>query len=147
MNDHACARYLEDPEANAAHLAGCEACRALFGELEETVEHPPLAIGMLPLAPWEGSRHRAWALVLFGAVGVCALAVALFLVAGVSPLHGVAAATRVPSPESAMTMAADVSHALMRSAGGWIVLGFLVTNAVLFALLRRAPRGVDASIR
>jgi hypothetical protein len=147
MNDHACARYLEHPEANADHLAACDACRALFGDLDESVSHPPLAIGMLPLAPWEGARHRAWPLVAFGAIGVCALAIAFFLVAGVSPMHGVAAATRVPSPESAMTMAADVSQALMRSAGGWIVVGFLVTNAVLFALLRRAPRGVDASIR
>jgi len=147
MNDHACARYLEDPETNAAHLTECDACRALFGELEETIEHPPLAIGSLPLAPWEGAGHRAWPLVLVGALGVCALTVALFLIAGVSPLHGVAAATKMPSPGSAMTMATDVSHALMRSAGGWIVLGFIVTNVVLFGLLRRAPRGIDASIR
>lgn len=147
MNDQDCARYLEDPEANAGHLAECEACSALFGELEETVEHAPLAIGALPLAPWEGARHRAWPLVLLGAAGVLALAVALFLVAGVSPMRGVAAAAKVPSPSSAMTMASDVSQALMRSAGGWIVLGFVIANALLFALLRRSPRGVDASIR
>jgi hypothetical protein len=145
MNDHDCARYLEDPEGNAGHLAECEACRALFGELEETVEHAPIAIGTLPLAPWEGAKHRAWALVLLGAAGVLALAVALFLVAGVSPMLGVAAATKVPPPSSAVAMAADVSHALMRSAGGWIVVGFVAANALLFLLLRRSPRGVDAS--
>ena len=147
MNDQDCARYLEDPEANAGHLAECEACVALFGELEETVDHAPIAIATLPLAPWEGARHRAWPLVLIGAAGVLALAVALFLVAGVSPMRGVSAVAKVPSPSSAMTMAADVSQALMRSAGGWIVLGFVVVNALLVMLLRRSPRGVDASIR
>jgi hypothetical protein len=145
MNDQDCARYLEDPEGNAAHLAGCDACCALFGELEESVEHAPLTIGRLPLAPWEGAKHRAWPLVLLGAAGVLALAVALFQVAGVSPMYGVAAATKVPPPSSAMTLAADVSRALMRSAGGWIIVGFLAANALLFALLRRSPRGVDAS--
>ena len=66
MTDQACQQYLEDPEANAAHLRTCAKCNAEAIALAEKadVEPPPLDLNALPLAPWEGSQYRAWPLVL-----------------------------------------------------------------------------------
>jgi hypothetical protein len=91
----ACDHYLEDPEANAEHLRECESCRALFGGLEQRpVELRPIAHRELPLAPWEGAAHRAWPLVVGGALAVLALALSLFVGTAVAsrgrraPEHG-----------------------------------------------------------
>src|SRR5215470_6396266 len=81
----ACQRYLEDPEANAGHLAECRECRALFDTLGISVDERPVSVGTLPLAPWEGATYRAWPLVA-GGVALIAIAVMLCIVLGVSPL-------------------------------------------------------------
>ncbi len=150
MNNEACQQYLEDPEANAGHLATCETCATLFNELDAGVLPKPIAVEALPLAPWEGARHRAWPLVLGGAVAACASAAVLFLAAGVSPASGVRAAMHVPSPTHMVELAGDVGTALMSAPGGFrikLLAGFVLVNLMLIALLRRSPRGVDASTR
>ena len=49
-----CERYIEEPEANASHLATCDECRALFGA-NANVPAPKIDVNALPLAPWEGA--------------------------------------------------------------------------------------------
>ncbi|MGH9421579.1 MAG: hypothetical protein ACRD3J_16500, partial [Thermoanaerobaculia bacterium] len=79
MNQDACQQYLEDPEANAAHLRTCAECRAVNAGLTEKADAGATAgatsinVDALPLAPWEGSSHRPWPLVL----GVAAVVVAV----------------------------------------------------------------------
>ena len=80
MNRESCQRYLEDPEANASHLAECAECRALADGLVEDSIPPPsgqagrLSSTSLPLAPWEGAAHRSWPLVAAGALAVAVIA-------------------------------------------------------------------------
>jgi hypothetical protein len=145
--DDGCQRYLEDPEANTAHLQTCATCRAEAAGLAEKAgaEPAPIDLDALPLAPWEGSSHRSWGLVLGGAVVVVAIALALCDAAGMSPLH---------VAESSLTSMEGIRNLLNRattslraaSIGMQIAFGavFLVVNALLVFLLRRAPRGIDA---
>ena len=144
MNPESCQRYLEDPEANAAHLAECEDCRALADSLEPPIPGGGHAMADLPLATWEGASHRSWPLVIAGAIAVAVIAGLLFAATGTTPtqlLRG-----NVPS--------GDVVASILRLAGGavqnapvrWqigIAVSFLVVNAIFIALLRRAPRGID----
>ena len=137
-----CQRYIEDPEANASHLTTCAACAALFAA--PPVDAAPLTLGRLPLAPWEGASHRPWALILGIALAVLAVAAALFSLVGLGPLR--AAVARVPSLDFLMTVARLAGGAAQNAPTGWqvgAVVGFVVVNTLLFALLRRAPRGLD----
>ena len=141
----ACQRYLEDPEANQGHLAECEQCRALFDTLGLSVEERPVSVGALPLAPWEGATYRAWPLVLGGVALLLAVVIALCKWLGVAPLTIV---------QSSLISLADVygqiagyAAALREASILWqMAFGvlFLVVNAALVLLLRRAPRGIDA---
>src|SRR2546428_6433279 len=88
MND-ACRRYIEDPEANAAHLQQCASCRALFEELNTSISDPGVQVRELPLAPWEGSGYRSWPLVIAGAAAVLIAALALCAAVGLSPLSAI----------------------------------------------------------
>ncbi|HEY4642091.1 MAG TPA: hypothetical protein VII75_12165 [Thermoanaerobaculia bacterium] len=143
MKTDSCLRYLEDPDANAGHLAECEECRALFGDTELPTK--PIDVPQLPLATWEGASHRSWPLVLAGFVVALAAAAVLCLIAGMTPLRVVESSFR-----SVQSMRAFVftSAAALRAAsmGAQIAFfgAFIVVNAVLFALLRRSPRGIDA---
>jgi hypothetical protein len=143
----ACQRYLEDPEANAGHLETCAECRAINAALavKADVEPPPISLDALPLAPWEGSSHRAWPLVLGAVATVVAIALALCEAAGISLQH---------VAESSLA-SMDARRGLLRSASEWLraapVLlqvafgaAFVIINALLIVLLRRAPRGIDA---
>ena len=144
MNDD-CQQYLEEPEAYAAHLATCAACRALSTALEAEVSGAPIKLEALPLAPWEGASHRAWPLVAGVVIVLAAAALMLFAAAGSSPF--VALADEL--------YRVRVIRDVVRLAGGavgdapvvWqiaIGIAFLVVNTLLFVLLRRAPRGIDA---
>lgn len=144
MNDD-CQRYLEAPEANAAHLATCAECRALSEALGLDVQAAPVRVDALPLAPWEGASHRAWPLVLLGVVVLAAAALMLFAVAGSSPF------LVIGDELGRLRVVRDVA----RLAGGAVIeapltwqiaigISFVVVNALLFVLLRRAPRGIDA---
>jgi hypothetical protein len=141
----ACQRYLEEPEAHAAHLAECADCRALFDTLGIAVESEPLSVGTLPLAPWEGATHRAWPLVAGGALLVLLVAIAVCLWAGVPPLRVLSSS--LDAIAVARGTIAGAAGALRAASTVWqIAFGFLfvAVNTVLVLLLRRAPRGIDA---
>jgi hypothetical protein len=147
MTEDACQRYLEDPEANVAHLRTCAKCNAEAMALAEKadVEPPSIDLNALPLAPWEGSSHRAWPLVLGTTAVVAIVALALLDAAGMSPLHVVEG-----SLTSMEVLRAQLNRAAtsLRSAslGAQVAFGaaFIIVNGLLIALLRRAPRGIDA---
>lgn len=139
-----CEEYLQDPEAHAEHVVACEACRALGEELDVAidVQHRPLNLDALPLAPWEGASHRTWPLVAAGLASVLILAVALCYAAGVASLSGIANAVMAAIPPvQPLVRALQLTGSAI---GGPIVLVlFLAINTILFLLLRRAPRGID----
>ncbi|HEY6141107.1 MAG TPA: hypothetical protein VI670_25400 [Thermoanaerobaculia bacterium] len=146
MND-ACQRYLENPEANPEHAKECAECRALFDALAISMEdrRSRLSLDELPLAPWEGAKHRPWGLVAAAAIFVVALTVVFFAVAGASPL------SVLSSEMSRLEMMREIfrlASAAVRTAPlTWqVTIGvlFVVVNTILVLLLRRAPRGIDA---
>ncbi|MGZ5476917.1 MAG: hypothetical protein ACXW29_12175, partial [Thermoanaerobaculia bacterium] len=89
MNREFCKQYLENPEANASHLAECAACRAFAESLQGSGLGPRASVDVeaLPLAAWEGASHRAWPLVAAGAIAVAAIAALLFMATGTSPMQ------------------------------------------------------------
>ncbi|MGA7614658.1 MAG: hypothetical protein WBX15_05690 [Thermoanaerobaculia bacterium] len=165
MKNERCKEFMNDPERWSTHLEECDACRAEFEAFERGEDALPgttiidtdgmpveRITGSLPVAPWEGAGHRPWALVVVGAGLILIVAAALFAFAGISPLTGFATAFRssaLPLPEI-FRIASSIAE-LVRSAPGAVQVGllvaFVVVNALLFALLRRAPRGADATNR
>jgi predicted anti-sigma-YlaC factor YlaD len=144
----ACQRYLEDPEGNPGHLAECAACRALFDTLgiasPESMNERPISVDALPLAPWEGAAYRSWPL-LAGGVALVAVAVMLCIALGVRPLDLVQ--RPLVSMSDAYGQISAYATALREASVVWqIAFGvlFVVVNAALVLLLRRAPRGIDA---
>jgi hypothetical protein len=145
--DDACQHYLEDPEANAAHVQTCAECRAVSAALAEKADVGPasLDVDSLPLAPWEGSSNRPWPFVLGGIAVVVAIALALCDAAGMSPLH--VAESSLASMDAMRSLLTRASSSLRAaSVGTQLAFGaaFLVVNGLLIALLRRSPRGMDA---
>jgi hypothetical protein len=144
MNRESCQRYLEDPEANASHLAECAECRALAESLELKVEdRRPRLSAELPLAPWEGAGHRSWSLVIAGAVVVALIAAFFFMATGSSPLRVLA---NLPSADVLISALRHIGSAAQNAPASWqVIVGvlFVVVNAIFVALLRRAPRGID----
>jgi len=139
MNED-CLRFAEDPEAHAAHLNACETCRAAYG----TIETHAVAVDALPLAPWEGASYRAWPLVLGGALGVLAIALALCASAGISPIAAVVAGM---SGGPIRAWIAVATETLRGASPMWQVaygVAFIAINTIFVLLLRRAPRGIDA---
>jgi hypothetical protein len=144
-----CDDYFEDPEKNAAHLESCAECRAMTEELDEPIEvqHRPMQMDALPMAPWEGATHRTWPLVAAGAAAVAILAMVLFLAAGTPPLRGIAHAV---ASSFSLEGATKFFHYLGPGLHGapaiihvTIAVLFVTINAILFLLLRRAPKGLD----
>ena len=148
-----CHKYLEDPETHADHLAGCASCRAMAEELDARLNEGkavvPVRIETLPLAPWEGAAHKSWPLAIGVILGVMAMVAALFAMAGLSPVATLADAFRssVPSVEILSSIIRLAPGAIQNAPAGLqiaIVISFIVINALLFLLLRRAPKGIDA---
>jgi len=137
MKSQSCERYLEDPEANAGHLAECAECSALFGE--SAVPTKPLRFDALPLAPWEGAKHRAWPLVAIVAIVLIVASVVLCKIAGLSAAQ--IADYVIGSMQARRAAVLGWAESMPQ---GVIVAAFAVVNVVLIALLRRAPRGIDA---
>jgi len=147
MTEDACQQYLEDPEANADHLRTCAKCRAEAAALAAAsdVEPPSINVDALPLAPWEGSSHRAWPLVLGGTAILVIIALALCDAAGMSPVH--VAEGSLASMEIFRNQLKGWAESLRgASLGAQLAFGaaFLIVNGLLVVLLRRAPRGIDA---
>ena len=135
-----CEEYLQDPDANAAHLESCAECRAFEEDLALPVEilHRPLSVEALPLAAWERASHRTWPLVGAGAAAALALAIVLSAYAGISPV--MVLTSSMPSLEALLTFLQLTGRAI---GGPLVAVLFLVINTILFFLLRRAPKGVD----
>jgi hypothetical protein len=147
MTDQACQRYLEDPEENAGHLETCAECRAMNAALSANadVDAAPISLDSLPLAPWEGSSHRAWPLVLGAAAAVILIAFVLCDLAGISPMH--VAESSLTSMEARRDILRNATEWLRAAPAAWQLafgVAFIVVNALLVVLLRRAPRGIDA---
>ena len=141
-----CEEYLQDPESNAAHVESCAACAALFGDLDEAVEvqHVPVNVDALPLAPWEGASYRTWPLVIAGVIALLVLATVFFFAAGFTSVRGLAhvVVADIPPVEGLVR----VLHLTGRAIGVPIIaVLFLGINTILFLLLRRAPKGIDVS--
>ena len=144
MNDR-CRRFLEDPEANPAHLAECPECRALFDQLNTPVADTSVDVLALPLAPWEGASYRSWPLVLTGAVAILVIAIALCAAVGISPLRALTIGLNSGAAARASIFAA--ADTIRNASTPWqVAFGalFLLVNTALVLLLRRAPRGIDA---
>jgi hypothetical protein len=145
--DSACQRYLEDPEANAAHLQTCAECRAVSEGLtaKTGVEPAPIDVDALPLASWEGSSHRPWPLVLGIAAVLIIIALALCDAAGMTPVR--VAENSLASMEAIRGLLDRWTSALRAASIVWQVAfgaAFLIVNGLLIVLLRRSPRGIDA---
>ena len=135
-----CEEYLNDPEANAAHLESCEVCRTLESDFGEpiAVTPRPMNLDALPLAPWEGASHRTWPLVAAGLVAALTLLIVLSAAAGISPVDAVS--SQLPSVQALLTFLQLTGRAI---GGPLVAVLFVVINTILFVLLRRAPKGVD----
>jgi len=147
MTQDRCQQYLEEPEAHPAHVAECASCRAVAEELRGSIE-PRTAGVPLPLAPWEGASHRSWPLVAGVMLAVVAMAAAFFAVAGVSPRVeiGRALSASVASMSAWASFLSSAGGALQHAPASLqilIAVSFLLVNALLIVLLRRAPRGID----
>lgn len=155
MKSDACEPYFEDPDAHPEHLETCAECAAFFGGLDEAapaaLPSRPVAVDpqTLPLAPWEGAQHRSWPLVLGVLLAIAAAVSALFVVAGESPLLGPVRAfvTQIPHVAVLAEFFRLAGTAIPNAPTGWLIgigVSFVAVNAVLFVLLRRPPRGLDA---
>ncbi|HUP61551.1 MAG TPA: hypothetical protein VNA69_14150 [Thermoanaerobaculia bacterium] len=139
-----CETYLEDPEANAAHVQSCAACAALFGELDEEIAARPVSVNVdaLPFAPWEGASHRTWPLVIAGAIALLVLATVFFFAAGFTSPRGLANVLFAEIPP-----VQDMPRVLQLWGQGigipLVAVLFLGINTILFLLLRRTPKGID----
>ena len=135
-----CEEYLNDPEANAAHLESCDVCRAIEEDLgdEIAIQPRPLNVDALPLAPWEGASHRTWPLVAAGLVATLTLLIVLSAAAGISPVDAVSSS--LPSLQALLTFLQLTGRAI---GAPLVAVLFVVINTLLFVLLRRSPKGVD----
>lgn len=164
MKNPDCERWQEEPESLPLHPESCAACAAREAELirvdraiEQTAAEPAGSLAAilterLPVAPWEGSRNRSWALVLVSILMFAAAGVAAFTMLGISPFEGFSAAmSGVVAQSRALFAASESMGAFVRSAPvGFHVLigvGVVVVNVLLVALLRRGPRGYDVRSR
>lgn len=139
-----CDDYLQDPEAYAAHVESCAACRVIAEELAAEVDVRPRAIALdaLPLAPWEGASYRTWPLVAAGLAAMLVLAVVLFIAAGITSVPGAAQAivSEVPPVQGLLKLFRHTGSAL---GGPAVAVLFVAINTILFLLLRRSPKGMD----
>lgn len=135
-----CEEYLNDPEANAAHLESCEICRAIEEDLGDPIPVAPrkLNLDALPLAPWEGASYRTWPLVAASLVATFTLLIVLSAAADISPVA--AMSSNLPSVQVLLTFLQLTGRAI---GAPLVAVLFVVINTILFLLLRRAPKGVD----
>lgn len=162
MNDD-CRRFLEDPESLRDHAATCDDCRPLLEDLDaidETfagIHRDPRGslaerFSALPLAPWEGARHRSWAIVIAGAIALVCLGAAAFTLGGVNPAEGFSEAVRGSMAGQVGWLRFFRSAPRMLSEAPihfhiFLFIAFVSVNFVFYLLLRRDPKGTDVSSR
>jgi predicted anti-sigma-YlaC factor YlaD len=159
----ACDEFLDDPTAHEEHLRSCQSCRDLVLELDKidrallvgSIVEPslhPLTAKTLPLAPWEGARYRSWPLIFFVLSALLGAAILLYVSAGVSPTSGfrnVVTGDLLPV-DTLIGALRHVGSGLQRAPVSFHLLvagSFVLVNILFYFLLRRAPKGVDVSIR
>ncbi len=164
MTDSTCRQFRGDPEAFSTHPERCVACAGILEEITEFDREfasramlpggpslEPLDSRTLPVASWEGASERAWPLAVLGALALVFLAVILFLLSGISPADGFRAALVSQLPRLELLEIASVVGDGLRAAPLrvhlFILAGFTFINVIFVWLLRRAPRGIDASGR
>ena len=139
------AEFLQDPEAHASHLESCAECRAIVETLNANAPSAgAVKLDQLPLAAWEGASYKSWPFVAAASAIVAAAAIILCHAAGVSPLHAVEADASITQWRTLLNV---LTGALGRaSLTGQILFGgaFVVVNTLLYLLLRRPPRGINA---
>lgn len=160
MREH-CQRYLDDPEANPGHLDGCSSCREMTGRIDAVGDILVAArvdsavsgvdTDALPLAPWEGANHRSWILVATTAMAILLLALVLFTVAGVAPADGFRQAVVGQfSPGTVLRLVFGFGETVLTAPVAFHVAvagAFILINLLFLWLLRRSPKGIDASSR
>ena len=154
-----CQKFLEDPDLEKDHLPGCNRCSALAEALtaSEIDGHDgslpaPIALPIerLPMAPWESAQHRSWSLVAMAAIAILITATIFFLVSGISPLIGLSRALEssvIPS-WLPLKLARHLGSAVQGAPASFhltLACCFVVVNVLLAVLLKRAPKGIDAS--
>ncbi|MEO8217179.1 MAG: hypothetical protein ABI718_08850 [Acidobacteriota bacterium] len=157
-----CELFAENPEAHADHAAACPDCARLMARLDrldrvisdEAVDPAPGGSRLtsnLPLAPWEGANLSSWPLAAAGALAIVLVSSVLFMMAGVSPVGGLAAAFRSEVPGIGLFRAASIAGETMQQAPArfqaLLLSAFVLVNVLFVFLLRRAPRGVDVTSR
>ena len=138
------AEFLQDPEGHASHLDECADCRAIVAGLDAPLSHEPIRIDRLPVAAWEGAAYRSWGFVAACSAVLAVTAIVMCRVAGVSPLHAVSADASISQWRTLLTV---MTGALRHATLGWQILfgcAFVAVNTILFLLLRRPTRGIDA---
>ena len=137
--------FLQDPEGHASHFESCAQCRAILETLNaDAPTAGAVKIDKLPLASWEGAGYKSWPFVAVASAIVAVAAIILCHFAGVSPLHAVESDASIAQWRTLLNI---LTSTLSRASLGWqIVFGgaFVVVNTVLYLLLRRPPRGIDA---
>lgn len=158
MTKTPCELYAENPDAHAAHAAECRDCAGLNERLDQldrfiaagSFESRPLSTTP-PLAPWEGASLRAWPLAAVAALAIVFISSLLFMMAGVSPWGGLAAALRSEVPGIGLFRAATIAGDTLQQAPArfqvLLLSAFILVNVLFVILLRRAPRGVDVTSR
>ncbi|HXI11499.1 MAG TPA: hypothetical protein VNM92_02500 [Thermoanaerobaculia bacterium] len=154
MNTDQCQKFLEDPEAESDHLSSCRHCAALADALgsSETGREaiPVIETGTFPVAPWEGAHHRSWSLVATAATAIAISAALFFLVSGISPMVGasrILESAWMPSslPLQLARHLGSAVHGAPLSFHVTLACCFVVVNVLLAFLLKRAPKGINAS--
>lgn len=160
MTDESCLRQREgDLDRVAEHARSCPDCARYLRELERVdeavsmpVDSAPLSIDprTLPVAPWEGASYRSWTLVISAAISLAVLAGLLFAAAGVGPIEGARGVFRALARGNMLRLAAVFGESLRQAPLQFhlmIVGAFVLVNVLLVRLLRRPPRGADATSR
>lgn len=153
MTDPGCQRYIEEPELSMEHVRTCKSCSRLAAGLEAPDQSLDLASRLgktsLPVAPWEGARQRSWPLLASAALLIALIASVCFHFAGVSPLDGFEQTVRQsaapPLLYSAFLHLGNSLHEAPLPIRVGLGIGFIVVNFLLALLLRKAPKGLDAT--
>ena len=152
-----CEHSREDYERLVAEAERCQSCAAYLREVEEFDAVVPaldesavrLDPAKLPIAPWEGAAHRSWPLLLASLVLAAIVAALLFSAAGIGIGEGLRGTVQAMARGNMLRLAAAFGESVRQAPMQFHVLifaAFFGINFILIRLLRRPPRGADASV-